>query len=170
MSPDTRLGRPTAVAIAFLLGCGFVLSGCADSQLALEPRLDPSFSAAPVVITFDKEFNVAASTETLLVWHGTVQANGMTGNLVSSIDLTTPGTRLTGNDRVLHATVRWVATGDVEFEIVTSGIVNLVNGAVRTNGRGISGLGAGAAVHQEGQLTDGLDAAGLLRLNPASAR
>ncbi|CAN5689322.1 hypothetical protein BH23GEM9_BH23GEM9_14360 [soil metagenome] len=164
----TVAARPaSAVSTALVLGLGVALGGCTDVRLALEPDMQPAFSQAPVVITFDKQFDAVTSTETLLVWNGTVQADGMTGDLVSSINLLDAGTKQTG--QVLHATVRWVATGDVEFEIMTSGIVNFANGAVRTNGHGLSGLGAGAVVHQEGQLT-GLDAVGLLRFNPATAR
>jgi hypothetical protein len=166
MSAAPRPGRLSAVAPVLVIGLGVALNACSDSPLGLEPQLQPSFSSGPVVVTFDKQFDAITSTATLLVWNGTVEVNGATGDLVSSIDLTEPGTKQSG--QVLHATVRWVATGDVEFEIETSGIINFANGVVRTNGRGVSGLGAGAAVHQEGQLT-GLDAAGLLRFNAATA-
>lgn len=149
------------------LGLIIALTGCTETQLALEPEIQPAFSNVPVVIMFDKEFNAGESTETLLVWHGTVEASGLTGDLVSSIDLTEPGTIAAG--KTLLATIRWVATGDVEFEIVTTGVINLANGVVRSNGYGVSGLGAGANVHQQGQLT-GLDAAGFLRFQPATAR
>jgi hypothetical protein len=152
---------------AFVLPLFVAALGCADADTGLDPQFAPSFSSAPVVVTFEKQFDAAASTATLLVWQGVVEANGLIGNLVSSIDLTAPGTQQTGS--VLHATVRWVATGDVAFEIVTTGVINFQNGAVRTNGHGISGLGAGAVVHQEGQLT-GLDAAGMLRFNASTAR
>jgi hypothetical protein len=159
-TPDRRR---SAASSALALGLAAALAGCAEPPLAPEP----AFSRAPEHITFDKQFQAGESTETLLVWRGTVAVGGLTGNLVSSIDLTAPGTMQSG--QTLHATVRWVATGDVAFEIVTTGVINFANGIVRTNGRGVSGLGAGAQVHQEGQLT-GLDAAGFLRFNPATAR
>jgi hypothetical protein len=158
MTRTSTFRRLPAFAVPLLA----IATGCADADMTLEPELTTSFSRAPVVISFEKEFDAAASTATLLVWQGVVEANGMTGELVSSIDLTTPGTQQTGS--VLHATVRWVATGDVAFEIETTGVINFQNGAVRTNGHGISGLGAGAVVHQDGQLT-GLDAEGVLRVN-----
>lgn len=145
------------------------LAACAEGPAA--PHAEPAFSqhkpaAAPVTFSFSKDFNAAASSETLLVWHGTVEHEGATGVLVSSIDLTQPGTRSAG--QTLHATVRWEVSGDIAFVIETAGVINFRTGLVRTNGRVLSGLHAGAAVHQQGQL-DGLDASGFLRVNPATA-
>jgi hypothetical protein len=121
--------------------------------------------AMPVTVAFDKVFMPDQGPETLLVWHGTATMDGVSGALVSSIDLTLPGTRWAGS--TLHATVRWVVTGDLEMEMETVGAVNFNNGIVRTNGQVVSGPYSGSQVHQQGQLT-GLDASGFLRIQPAT--
>jgi len=124
-------------------------------------------ASAPVIATFSKDFMPDEPPATSMVWHGTVTLDGVTGQLVSTIDLADPRTRWAG--ATLHATVRWLVTGALEMEFETDGIVNLTNGIVRTNGRVLSGPYAGSQVHQQGQLV-GLDASGFLRIHPATSR
>ncbi len=122
-------------------------------------------AAAPVEATFSKAFMPDEGPETLLVWHGEVTLEGVTGELVSTIDLTDPDARWAG--ATLHATVRWVVAGDLAIEFETEGVVNFTNGIVRTHGQVVSGPYAGSRVHQQGEL-DGLDASGFLRIHPAT--
>lgn len=163
-----------ALAVAML-----ALGGCADAD-PLGPGTaervgvpDASAAAlgrpasAPVIATFSKGFMPEEGPETLLVWYGTVTLDGVTGALVSTIDLADPATRWAG--ATLHATVRWVVTGALEIEFETNGVVNLTNGIVRTNGRVVSGPYAGSQVHQQGQLDlDRFDAHGFFRIHPAT--
>jgi hypothetical protein len=135
------------------------------ARAAADVAAQVSPPARPATMTFDKVFMPNQGSETLLVWHGTATMDGLSGTLVSSIDLTAPGTRWAGS--TLRATVRWVVTGDLETEIETIGVVNFNNGIVRTNGKVVSGPYAGSQVHQAGQLV-GLDASGFLRIQPAS--
>jgi hypothetical protein len=135
------------------------------SSAATNAAAHVSPPAMPVTVAFDKVFMPGQGSETLLVWHGTATMDGVSGALVSSIDLTAPGTRSAGS--TLHATVRWVVTGDLELEMETVGVVNFNNGIVRTNGQVVSGPYAGSQVHQQGQLV-GLDASGFLRIQPAT--
>jgi hypothetical protein len=135
------------------------------ARAAANAAAQASPPARPATMTFDKVFMPNQGSETLLVWHGTATMKGISGTLVSSIDLTAPGTRWAGS--TLHATVLWVVTGDLETEIETIGVVNFNNGIVRTNGKVVSGPYAGSQVHQQGQLV-GLDASGFLRIKPAS--
>jgi hypothetical protein len=137
------------------------------SSAATNAAAHVSPPASPVPVAFDKVFMPGQSSETLLVWHGTATLGGVSAFLVSSIDLTLPGTRSAGS--TLHATVRWVVTGDLELEMETVGVVNFNNGIVRTNGQVVSGAYAGSQVHQQGQLV-GLDASGFLRIHPATVK
>jgi hypothetical protein len=159
--------RPTVLGMA--AAALTAMAGC-DGSDPLGPvppgaSAHAAAAAAPAVATFSKDFNASESTETLLVWHGTMTLGSQTGALVSTINLMTPGTRAAG--ATLHATVRWVVTGDLEIEFETAGVVNFNTGLVRTNGRVVSGPYAGSQVHQQGQLV-GLDASGFLRIHPAS--
>jgi hypothetical protein len=135
------------------------------SSAATNAAAHVSPPASPVTMTFDKVFMPAQGSETFLVWHGTATLGGVSAPLVSSIDLTLPGTRWAGP--TLYATVRWEVTGDLETVIETVGVVNFNNGIVRTNGQVVSGPYAGSRVHQQGQLV-GLDASGFLRIHPAT--
>lgn len=154
--------RPVAVGVCAALFA--VLAACAEAPTAPDtlPMRAQVSPASPLVLTFDKTFRAEESSETLLVWRGTVQYDGETGDLLSTIDLTEPGTRRVG--QILYATVRWEVTGDVEFVAETRGIVNFNTGMVRTNGRALSGVGEGGTVAQEGQLDEALNATGMLRV------
>jgi hypothetical protein len=156
-----------AVMLAACDGTGPLGPGAADDGLAPAATISSAHAtpAAPVVATFEKWFMPDEGPETLLVWHGSVTLDGKTGDLESTIDLIEPGSRFAG--QTLHATVRWVVTGDLEIEFETSGVVNLNNGIVRTNGHVVSGPYAGSRVHQQGQLV-GMDASGFLRIAPAT--
>jgi hypothetical protein len=156
----TRIRSPfLAVALSFFL------AACADGPAA--PVDGPQFSmSAPIIITFEKQFTgdfEAGPWE----WEGEAVVPGVgTVDLFSSIDLG----QLSQSGQVLHAPILWALSRD-DFELVveTYGIVNLATGSVRTNGRVASGPYTGATVHQQGQLT-GLDAAGFIRIHPATAR
>jgi hypothetical protein len=166
-----------AAVMPWLGACAMVLVACdgtgpvgladgygpADASASAHP-----IPAAPVIATFEKDFMPGESSETLLVWRGDVTIGDMTGDLVSTMNLAQPGTRLAGG--TLHGTVLWEVTGDLEMVFETSGVVNLTTGIVRTNGRVVSGLFDGSRVHQQGQLDADLNAAGFLRIAPATGR
>jgi len=154
--------RPRALLVVAALA--LLSTACSDGLTA--PPDGPQFStSAPIVISFTKEFTgdfAAGPWE----WEGEATVPGIGAvHLFSSIDLA----QLRQSGQVLHAPVHWaLSDGDITIVVATHGIVNLANGIVRTNGRVVSGPYTGAAVHQEGQLT-GLDAAGLIRIYPATA-
>jgi hypothetical protein len=145
-----------------------VLAACSDGPAA--PAADGFVAqhavAASLLITFEKQFTGDFEAGPWQ-WSGEAVVPGVgTVELLSSIDLAL----LRASGQVLHAPVYWLLTAPgFSMEIRTDGIINLQNGAVRTNGRVADGAYAGAAAHQEGQLT-GLDAAGSILIMPASAR
>lgn len=143
------------------------VAGCNEGPAAPAADLAPSFAVtAPVLISFEKAFTGDFQAGPWQ-WSGAATVPGVGAvDLYSSIDLS----QLRATGQVLHAPVYWLLSGPgFSMEIVTDGIINLQNGAVRTNGRVTDGSHAGAAVHQEGQLT-GLDAAGTIRVLPSAVR
>jgi hypothetical protein len=147
-----------------------ILSACAEGPAAPvangQDVAAQHETAAPLLVTFEKQFTGNFESGPW-EWSGQAFVPGVgTVDLYSSIDLS----RIRVNGQVLHGPVYWLLTaGGFSMEILTDGIINLQTGIVRTNGRVANGAYAGAVVHQEGQLT-GLDAAGTIRIMPATAR
>jgi hypothetical protein len=142
-----------------------LFAACSDGPAA--PMHEVQFAtSAPVNITFEKQFTgdfAAGPWE----WEGEAVVPGVgVAVLYSSIDLS----QVRASGQVLHAPVYWqlTATG-FSMEVITEGTINLQTGRVRTTGRVSTGDHAGAVVQQEGQL-DGLDASGMIRVAPGTAR
>jgi hypothetical protein len=152
--------KTTGVAILALM-----TAACSDGPFASGDAGAQYSVAAPVVISFEKEFTGDFANGPWQ-WDGTAVVPGIgTATLFSSIDLS----QLRATGQTLHAPVYWSITAPgFSIELLTEGIINLQTGIVRTSGRVISGNHNGATVHQQGQL-DGLDASGFLRIHPASA-
>jgi hypothetical protein len=156
------MNTPAFTRLLVTSGLLATLTACSDGVVTPRngaPVMQRSANA-PLIIAFAKEFQGLVGAT--MVWHGEVTLpDGSTSDLFSTIDLAEPGTREAGN--TLHATVRWVITGSMSFEVETHGVINLRTGIVRTNGRVVAGEWAGARAHQQGQL-DGLDASGFIRI------
>jgi len=164
-------GRYQAARYA-LAGAVLAAAACSDAPLPAAPDVALEASADQVFNEpFDLEYVKVETGNQTGMWSGRIWG----GFLPTPVGLETQVYDLRVTGKIWHIKTYWTVDGGTRaFRAELEGTVNTETGSLLLNGTVVSGVLAGARVHNEGKLTQVLGSGatvfeGSLRIMPASA-